>query len=83
MTDDDHDHDPADDAQNEVENGDGTVFQYFDLMASKCGGAGKQSNDRPEHAAKAWRQANILWNGLKSHLSRNESNTWDFVILRS
>ena len=53
MTDDDHDHDPADDAQNEVENGDGTVFQYFDLMASKCGGAGKQSNDRPEHAAKA------------------------------
>ena len=37
MTDDDHDHDPADyDAPNEVDDGDGSVFprfSIFDLMA--------------------------------------------------
>ena len=54
MTDDDHDHDPADyDDKNEVEDGDGNVFQYLDLMALKCGvcrQALQQALQRPPRA---------------------------------
>ena len=50
MTDDDHDHDPADyDDKNEVEGGDGNVFQYLDLMALKCGVC-RQALQRPPRA---------------------------------
>ena len=52
MTDDDHDHDPADyDAPNEVDDGDGSVFHrfsIFDLMALMRWG--RQAVQRPPRA---------------------------------
>lgn len=82
MIDDDHDRDSADyDNKKVVADGDGNVFQYLDLMTlCRVACEGKHSNDRPKHAAKVWRRANIFWNSLKLHLNRNEINTWDFVV---